>query len=348
MTPIVTWAQLAAPKYSNEFLSIGVGARGLAMSKAQVAITGDNTSLYWNPAGLMQAQGLHNIGLMHASYFGGIAQYDYLGYTTYLDKYSKVGVGLIRFGVDNIPDTRFLYDASGVINYDNVRFFAAADYALLLSYARNLAGFKGLSLGGNAKVIHRLAGDFANAWGFGLDFGAQYRAKNWSAGLMARDVTTTFNAWSHNAELVYDVYLQTGNEIPRNSIEITLPKLILGGAYWYTFLEDFTALISLDAEITFDGPRNVLLSTDPVSADPMLGLELSYDNLVYLRGGLGGIQQIKDFDGSQSYIFQPSAGLGINWRSFQLDYALTNIGQQSQALYSHVFSLNLRLEEKEE
>ena len=44
------WAQFR--KYSNEFLNIGAGARGLAMGGAQVASTQDGTSGYWNPAGL--------------------------------------------------------------------------------------------------------------------------------------------------------------------------------------------------------------------------------------------------------------------------------------------------------
>ena len=40
-------------KYSNEFLNIGAGARGLAMGGAQVASVEDGTAGYWNPAGLV-------------------------------------------------------------------------------------------------------------------------------------------------------------------------------------------------------------------------------------------------------------------------------------------------------
>ncbi len=42
-----------APKYSNEFLAVGVGARSLGMANAQTGITNDVTSAYWNPAGLV-------------------------------------------------------------------------------------------------------------------------------------------------------------------------------------------------------------------------------------------------------------------------------------------------------
>jgi hypothetical protein len=67
-------AQIA--KYSNEFLSVGVGARALSMANANVASTNDVTSGYWNPAGLLGQKSNIQIGLMHAEYFAGIAKYD--------------------------------------------------------------------------------------------------------------------------------------------------------------------------------------------------------------------------------------------------------------------------------
>ena len=60
-------------KYSNEFLNIGAGARGLAMGSAQIATVEDGTAGYWNPAGLCDVKGDMQVGLMHAEYFAGIA-----------------------------------------------------------------------------------------------------------------------------------------------------------------------------------------------------------------------------------------------------------------------------------
>ncbi|MCK7521899.1 MAG: hypothetical protein MZV64_31575 [Ignavibacteriales bacterium] len=37
-----------------QFLKIGVGARGVAMGEAYVAVANDASSLFWNPAGLAQ------------------------------------------------------------------------------------------------------------------------------------------------------------------------------------------------------------------------------------------------------------------------------------------------------
>src|SRR5512138_2840378 len=70
-----TFAQFR--KYSNEFLNIGAGARGLAMGSAQVASVNDGTGGYWNPAALVGVKDHPNLNLMHAEYFAGIGKYDY-------------------------------------------------------------------------------------------------------------------------------------------------------------------------------------------------------------------------------------------------------------------------------
>src|SRR5690606_1541941 len=238
--------QTSTPKYSNEFLSIGVGARGLGMSGSQVSHVADVTAGYWNPAGLLNIESNYEVSLMHAEYFAGIAKYDYAGFSASLDSLNKIGVSLIRFAVDDIPDTRFLYDANGRVNYDNIKFFSAADYAFIFSFARKTRIVEGLSLGANFKVVHRTVGEFANAWGFGLDAGAQFQKNKWQFGLMLKDITTTFNVWSHNSDMLIDVYSQTNNEIPESSTEVTLPKAILGVSRTLSFGDNFGLLTSLD------------------------------------------------------------------------------------------------------
>ena len=72
----------STPKYSNEFLSIGVGARAFGMSNSVVASTDDVTSGYWNPAGLVGQEDKLQISFMHSNYFNGLANYDYLALST--------------------------------------------------------------------------------------------------------------------------------------------------------------------------------------------------------------------------------------------------------------------------
>ncbi len=341
------FAQTDAPKYSNEFLDIGVSARALSMGNSVVASVNDVTSGYWNPAGLLGITSNINISLMHAEYFAGIAAYDYAAVAAPIDSVSAFAITAIRFGVDNIPNTTQLIDASGNVNYDNITSFSAADYAFIFSYARNF-GIPGLSLGASIKVIHCIVGPFANSWGFGFDLGGQYKYKGWQFGAEARDVTSTFNAWSYTLDQqTLAVFQETGNEIPENGIEVTLPRLLLGAGRNFSFFKNKVSLFTeLDADVTFDGRRNTLISSNPISVDPHLGLEIGYKGLIFLRGGIGNIQQSSDPTGAGITTFQPDFGVGIKIKSFSLDYTLTDIGNTSVATYSNIFSLKLDINKK--
>lgn len=326
-------------KYSNEFLSIGVGARAFAMGNSVAASTSDENSAYWNPAGLTQLQYPINIGIMHAEYFAGLAQYDFGALAFKPDNNSAIGISLIRFGVDNIPNTTQLVDEEGNLRFDLITAFSAADYAFLFSYARNLK-YKGLSVGGNVKIVRRVAGDFAEAWGFGIDLAAQYKKDQWQFGLVLRDITTTFNSWSFNTTELAEVFELTGNTIPTTSTELTMPKIILGGTYRYPIYNKFSALAELTLDISTDGKRNVLISGDPFSIDPHVGIELDYNQIVFVRFGINNLQkEDKGYEGNLTYTMQPNLGLGVKYKRFRFDYALTDLGDVSAAGYSHIFSL---------
>ena len=327
------------PKYSNEFLSIGVGARPMGMSGAVAASTDDATSAAWNPAGLNGIGSDIQIAAMHAELFAGISKFDYGTVATRIDTNRVIGFSVIRFGTDDIPNTLDLMDASGVIDYSKLKSFSIADYAFLFSYAKT-SRIEGLRYGGSAKIIHRKAGDFGKAWGFGIDLGAQYLKGNWQFGLMAKDITSTYNAWSYNTELFEEAFSATGNEIPKNSTEITLPKLIYGAGYRKDITAKISLLAEINADMTFDGQRNTLISSKPISVDPHMGLEVGYNRFIFLRAGLLNIQKVKNFDKTETTIVQPNLGLGVKLGRLALDYALANIGG-NETPYSNIFSLRL-------
>jgi len=308
-----------------------------------VASVNDVTAGYWNPAGLLLQKSNLQVGLMHAEYFAGIAKYDFIGASKRIDSNSVAGITFIRFGVDNIPNTTELIDANGNVDYSRLKSFNAVDAAVLLSYARSMPKLKGIKIGANAKIIRRKLGEFGGAWGFGIDLGAMYDYKKWRFAAMARDITGTFNAWSYTlSDDVKSTFAITGNDIPSNSIEVTVPRLILGGTRTWNVWND---KVSIGGELnfinTFDGKRNTVIKTNSWSMEPALGIEVGYKKFIFLRGGIGNVQKAKTVIGKDATTVQPNIGVGIKYKIFGLDYAMTNIGNVSTSLYSHIFTVKI-------
>jgi hypothetical protein len=338
---------LSAQSYSNEFLAIGVGARAQGMSGAVTATTNDVYSAYWNPAGLNQIEAPFQIAAMHAEWFGGVANYNFLGFAKAIgDRKEKkrrtIGVSIIRLGIDNIPNTLNLVGADGSINYDNVSQFSAADYAIQLSYAQNFG--EKLSFGGNLKTIRRVIGTFANAWGVGADLGIQYKSGNWRLAAVGRDITTTYNAWTATlTDEEKQTFVRTNNVIPKSSVEITKPTFFLAAAYQAPLSTNFNIAIEADAGIATDGQRNVLVSSKAFNLDPRFGLEMEYQKNVWLRFGVGNFQRLKkETNAKETELnYQPNLGVGLRLGRLTVDYAMANIGNVSAVQYSHIFSLKL-------
>lgn len=334
-------------KFVNEFLNIGAGAEAHGKFGSVVATVDDVTSGYWNPAGLTQIEAPLQISAMHANWFGGIANYDYVSIAKKFkgDRSAVGGLTVIRMGVDNIPNTLNLIGPDGTVNYDRITTFSASDYAVLLSYARNMNEKGNFSLGGNIKIINRSIGSFGTAWGFGADVGAQWRGDVFSFGLSARDITTTFNAWSFNlSEDEKQVFQQTNNTIPVSSTEIALPRLIAGVAMHKKY-KSITYMVEADLNISSNGTEAGVFSGKSFAVDPTIGFEVGYIDRVFIRGGIGNIQSVINptiADGvERSLEFQPNIGMGLKLGRLKVDYALTNIGSVSGVLVSHIFSLTL-------
>jgi len=323
-------------------MNIGIGARSLGMSNSVITSTNDVTSGYWNPANLTKIESDLQVGLMHAEYFAGIAKYDYGAVAKNIDEKSAFAFSFLRFGVDNIPNTTELIDAQGNVNYDRISYFSASDMAFLLSYGRELSD--DFSIGGSAKIIHRKAGDFATAWGFGIDLSCSYKLNDWQFAAVAKDITSTFNIWDfHLTDEMITAFILTDNELPQNHTELTLPRIIIGAGKTFNFKNELNLLVEINTDITTDGSRNVLISGDPFSIDPHLGMEFNIKNIVFVRTGIGNIQKSPDLNGKNIFTIQPNIGIGLQLKGVALEYALTDIGDASVALYSNVFSLKFNL-----
>jgi hypothetical protein len=109
--------------------------------------------------------------------------------------------------------------------------------------------------------------------------------------------------------------------------------------------------------MSFDGMRNELISSKFFNIAPRTGIEFGYKNIVFLRAGVGNFQKEKKFSFIENEddidnevkiktvtTFQINMGIGICIKNIAtIDYAYSNLGNVSAALYSHIFSLKLAL-----
>lgn len=335
-------------KYSNEFLNIGAGARGLAMGGAVISNQDDVYSPMWNPAGLTSVERDWQGAAMHSEYFESIAKYDYVSFAKALDsKNGVLGISIVRLGIDNILNTTQMIDSQGNIDYDKITKFSTSDYAGIISYGFHPGGSQRLSVGVNAKVVYRNIGKFANGFGFGFDLGALYKADSgYQFGAMLRDATTTVNFWNINQkELSAVVNGEEFNPAPKDKMEITMPKLNAGISKNFELNRDLYLLPEVGVNVDFAKTAS-LISTDFASISPYIGAELSYQKMIFVRAGLNKFQNVTDIeDLTRKVTMQPSAGIGIRFRGLTLDYAITNTGIGGSNYFSNFFSLKLDMGE---
>lgn len=331
-------------KYGADFLAGGVGARALGMGGVHVALAEDVTAGYWNPAGLQRID-FPQASYMHAERFGGIVQFDYGAVAVPLDGRSTLGVSFFRSGVDDIPNTLDAWE-NGQPRADRVSFFSAADYAFFVSYAREIRD--GLTLGGTAKLVQRSIGDFASAWGYSADVGAQYQLGSYVVGVTLQDITGMLQSWSVDREALRGLeenYENEGDlgfgEMPQGGAEIVLPVARLGaGVARVPLTGDLALTAGLDLDIAFDGQRSYALNLGDASFHPRLGAEVDFRNLVALRLGISDVTTSERF-GTQ---LTPTVGAGVNLGPLAVDYGFGDFGGIREALgYSHRVSLRYTL-----
>jgi hypothetical protein len=347
LTAYISAAQAQTRKYANEFLKIGVGGKYLGTGGSMITNETDPSALFFNPA-TVGAIDRMSVSAMHNSYFAGIANFDYGGIVIPIKDKTNIGVSLIRFGVDNIPNTLQLYNPDGSIDYDKISSFSISDMALFLSFGKRSKDTQGLAFGGNVKIIKRDIGTFANAWGFGIDLGAQYVTDNYKLGASIQDVTTTYNTWKFSfTDAEKEILKATNNDIPNSSSEIVLPTIQFGGQYNFLVGKQKNIQINPMAKLTlYTDKRNVLIA-GPVSVDAAVGGEVGLFNIAFLRFGLSNFTKATN-DLREEYLsYTPSLGAGFKLEQFEIDYSFNNAFNAGIGLYSHVFSATYKFKKKD-
>ena len=336
-TALTTLAYAQSAKYSNEFLRLGMGAQSFGMAGSVLTEDGSAESAYWNPSNLVSMKDTAQASFMHSNYYNGIANYNTASFALKLNTKSAVALSVIRFGVDDIMNTTQLIDDQGNVDYDRISLFSAADYALLGTYSKRTA-IPGLSVGANIKLIYRQIGSFANAFGMGTDVAATYKTDKMTYAFVVSDLTTSFASWSFSDNSLNDKLIELGQDPIENGTEYTLPHVKMAIGREFNFKNKMGLKAEFGTNVFFDGERNASISSSTFTLEPNLGLELNYNRIVYLRTGVNNFQTYTDF-GKEKLSFQPSIGMGAHYKSFQIDYGFTDLGNASISEYSHVFSV---------
>lgn len=353
LAPAASGQRLA--KYGADFLSGGVGGQALGMGAA-VALTNDVAAAYWNPAGLTQL--MHpQIGALHAERFAGVVSFDYAGAAMPLSARSTLGVSVFRSGVNDIKNTLNAWDPERDQPKDNydayVSTFSAADWAVFASYARELRG--PLRLGVTGKAIRRTIGDFADAWGFSFDVGAQMRLGRVRLGATLQDVAGQYQTWSIEPD-AFQANEQTnpqtgqpytfaetfGQDLPTGGTYVVPPVARLGAGYDVPLGGGASVTLGADLDMAFDNRQAYAFNAGRVSFSPRVGTEVGYKGVVAFRAGLGRIEPGAD----GGIALSPVLGAGLTLKQVQIDYGFGDFAGITQDLgQTHRITARLTLEQ---
>jgi hypothetical protein len=325
---LVVTAPAGATKYAGEFLKIQIGARALGMGGAFTAVADDATAPYWNPAGMVYLP-YREVIPQHQEKFGNLANHDYLGGVWPLGgakgRNAALGVGIVRFAVDDIPITPrpgalrpgidFLDygsdrdpttpdpgQADGVwergetllLDPQDLFMASSSDLAVLLSFARQRG--ERWSFGGNLKFVRQsipdtLPGEHVTSFGAGVDAGLMYMPSDAvTLGAVMHDLTTTYLAWSNGTR------------------EMIAPTLDTGAAFTFHPADRHALTWAVDLAWGFERRNyDAELSAGPATWDVRTGIEYWYHSLLALRTGVNA----KDL----------TFGAGLRYKQVGVDYA---------------------------
>jgi len=304
-----------AGKYAGDFLSIGAGARALALGGAAIALTDDATGTYWNPASLITVN-KRSLALMHAERFSGLETYNFFSFVSEIKPLGHLGVSWIRLGIDDIPIYEALSgtpeDRFGNIDLqpkgrgeyeEPLGYLQDVENALFLSYSR-LASEKPIligkipvivSWGANLKYIFTHLGS-ANSRAVGFDLAAllsaNFKSGRLFIGTVAQNAFAAEVKWNSKHQDIIPVNLRFG-------FAYTPAKGIFS---------HFTVVYALDTQY---GLTN------------HVGLEYHLMNFLSLRAGM--------------HQHEYTMGAGLKIKTYALDYAFTN----EDLANSHQVSLNI-------
>lgn len=310
---------------AGQFLKIGVGARALGMGGAQVGVTGDISSIYWNPAALSRMNINSELMFDHVNWLADIS-YHFAAGVLPIGTLGTFGLSITSLSVpEDIVRTAENPDGDG-------RRWDAGSLAFGLTYARNLTDR--FSIGFNAKYIRESIWS-ESASGFAIDVGTLYMSEipGLNIGASISNFGTTMRLDGRDLSFNYDPDKNVGtgpNNVPSQlqTGEYELPLTFRIGLAWdFSPLDDFRATLAMDATHPND-------NTEYVNS----GVELAWNEIVF---GRVGYKSLFLRDSEQGLTWGLGLHYGItNGPTIKLDYGFADYGRLLNVQY---LSLGVRL-----
>ena len=145
------------------FLKIGVGGRASAMAGAITGQVDDPTSLFWNPAGIANAQGIE-VTVNHTDWIFNLT-HSYLAAIMPAGRIGHFGLSINYLDMGEMESTtEFQPEGDGTT-------FSASDMAIGIAYGKNMSDR--FNIGVQLKMVQESI-SFTSASAFAIDAGSQY------------------------------------------------------------------------------------------------------------------------------------------------------------------------------
>ncbi|MBN1406858.1 MAG: hypothetical protein JW956_03665 [Calditrichaceae bacterium] len=189
---LVTMTSAQNTRYSAEFLELGVSAKALGMGSANVSLSNDVTSPFWNPAGLAFVPKLQ-VASLYADLFNSMQKQSYIGAAMPLFGGTTLSFSWVRLSIEGIDRHEYdpsldgytalqrISDPTIALTYEPDGTFGSYDDAYYISFAKHLPlnldiGWQywempiDMAFGLNVKMIN-LSLDKNSGSGVGIDLG---------------------------------------------------------------------------------------------------------------------------------------------------------------------------------
>ena len=285
------------------YMRMGIGARIVAMGEAGSAITRDVTSGYWNPAGLTMMKDIE-VGTMYNFSLDHDRSHKYAAIGKRFN-FGALALSWINAGVTDIEG----FDPAG----NPTGNFSDDEHNISISYANY---HKRISYGVTPKFYLSSMDGEAEA-GFGLDIGGRYDINQYlEAGLMIRDLYGTYAGDRVPLELSAGLaaYPLMGVTLAADLKweQAENPYVCLGAEYWTSIGKDPEA----DSKLSVISVREKSTWGD-VFSYAQTGVRVGFNQRRF------------------------SAGTGIRFRNFQLDYVF-RLNNHEIFGDDHIISMILR------